>query len=68
MKSNDELMLENAIDQARNHREKGLKFMSLADEEFELSDRCVRNIKALKKKMKAENKKKKRRIFKWLNP
>lgn len=66
MKSNDQLMLANATNQARDHREKWLKLMALADEQLELSNRYVRNIKALRKKIKSENKK--RRLFKWLNP
>ncbi len=64
MKSNDELMLANAIDRARDHREKWLNFMSLADEQLELSNRYVKNIKLLRKKLKTENRKK-RRAFKW---
>ncbi len=63
MKNNDELMLANAIDRARDHRERWLKLLALADEQLELSNRYVKNIKLLRKKIKAENKKKKRRLF-----
>ena len=66
MKSNDQLMLANAIDRARDHREKGLKLMGLADEQFDLSNRYVKDIKALRKKIKAEEKKSKRRVLRWL--
>lgn len=66
MKSNEELMLENAIDRARDHRERWLKFMALADEQLELSNRYVRDMGILKRKIKAEDKKKKRRFLKWL--
>lgn len=66
MKSNDELMLANAVDRARDHKERWLKLMSLADEQSELHNQYIKKVKALRKKIKVENKKKKRRVFKWL--